>query len=178
MSKFHLLIFIIVLFGCSKKDHQENRSCVNYVGTHVVAGIRSSYTAVDVFKLMNSLHLKIESMSGFYYISNSSIDSATLVALLSSKPYINTGRYRPSVRTHYQTKALHITNTFWDMTAEHQKDWIETKRSLQLTEIKSDFRSVLLIVPAGKEKYWEQQLRLFNPVSWAELNCIGQIEPH
>ena len=122
MSKFNLLIFIIVLLGCSKKDHQDSSSCVNYVGTHVVAGIRSPYTAEDVFKLMNNLHLKIEHMSGFDYTTTSTLDSATLVALLASKPYINTRGSSLNVWTHYQTKALHLTNTFWNMNIDHQRD--------------------------------------------------------
>ena len=177
MSKFSLLILFVFLLGCSKKDHQDSSSCVNYVGTHVVAGIRSSYTAEDVFKLMNNLHLKIENMSGFDY-TTSSVDSATLVVLLSSKPYFNTRGSSFNVWTHYQTKALHVTNTFWDMNINHQRDWITTQKSLGLTDTKNAYKYVLLIVPAGKENYWVHQLRHFNLVSWTQLDCIGEIELH
>jgi len=62
------------------------------------------------------------------------------------------------------------------MDPNNQQDWINTEKSLDLIDTKSDTKNIVLKVPVGQEEYWLNNLKTNSMVTWAELNCIGQYQ--
>lgn len=179
MKKLFLYLALIPFFSCSRNgDSKSDNTCDRYVPGNVIAGIKSTVGAEEVFGLCNSLGLQIDQMTGFYYTSPYPKDSIpSLIAFLNTKPYITTRGFSatPSnIFAHYQTGIVKVLISFWDMTPANQQDWIKTKNALKLENEPND-RNMLLLVPAGKEKSWADKLRLYNIVTWTELNCYVQL---
>ncbi|MBS1759372.1 MAG: hypothetical protein JST23_04535 [Bacteroidetes bacterium] len=180
MKKFaSFLISICLLASCSKIASDSNNSCPNYVKGDVLVGIKNTASIEEVFSLFNQLNLEIDEMTGFYYTSPYPQDSLTvLINYLNTKPYINTRNFSASAFVHYQTGIINVTTLFFDMTLPNQQDWINNEKSLQLTDTKNDTKNIFIKVAPGQENYWLKKLKNYNIVSWAELNCIGQIQFH
>ena len=173
MKTVAFLLFLVCLVSCSKKNDQDAAVyCPEFVKTNVIAGIRNTATVEEVFAFFNTLQLRIDMMSGFFYASPYPVDSIfSLKAQFSQKAYINKGGFTPSVWAHYQTGVVQVTNLLWHMDVANQQDWIAIKNALNLSDTHGDTKNVLLIVPEGREKEWAATLRQSNLVKWTELNC-------
>ena len=115
MKRIFFIVLIINLFSSCSKDKTDN-TCSNYVKGEIIVGIKNTASIEEVFSLFNTLNLKIDQMSGFYYTSPYSPDSlASIINYLNTRPYIITRNFSANAYIHFQTKEINVTTTFFDM---------------------------------------------------------------
>lgn len=176
MKRISFIVLIISLFSsCSKV--KSDTTCSNYVKGEIIVGIKNTASIEDVFSLFNTLNLKIDQMSGFYYTSPYSQDSLTsIISYLNTRPYINARNFSATAYIHYQTKEINVTSIFFDMNISNQRDWIRSRNYLNLVETKDVSKNILVKFAPGQEHNWLKRLEGYNIVEWVELNCIGQFQ--
>lgn len=175
------IILHTICFGCKDETIENTEFCERFVGGDVAIGIDQDIKLEESFDLINAYDLYINHIDGICYESNLPSDSIDYVInYLNAKEYINKNGFKAvkngSVFLHYQTGLITVCCRLWDMTQPNQQDWIKTKKILSLKE-KPSVKSILLTVPVGQEKKWVMTFKGRSSISYAELNCIVEINP-
>jgi hypothetical protein len=174
--KTKYIIGLICAFCIScKEDTQtlEYSSCDNgsYKQGQVIVGLNEGVNLEESFNIISSYGFTVFSVGGNEYESTLPIEN--VVDYLNTKNYINYNGLSA-----YKTYLSTVAFIFWNMTDENQKDWIETKSILKLTDISTISRYLVISVPVGQEKKWMTFFKNDNNFSYAQLNCTNQIKPH
>jgi hypothetical protein len=177
-NRYLIGIALCSLFStCKDEVNEEGRE--RYETGKVVIGIKEGVDIEESFDLVNQYGFIIDEASGNHYTSSLPSDSLDYVInYLNSKEYINHSGFKAvkegSVYLQYQTKVLTVNCILWNMTIENQRDWIQTKSILKLTD-KSNYRSMIFNVPGKQEKMWVLTFKHMEEIRYAELNCIMEM---
>ncbi|HWK07609.1 MAG TPA: hypothetical protein VNS58_28455 [Puia sp.] len=184
MKVFLPLLALLLLFSCSKKKTQPQPvACQNYETGVVLAQLNDTAKIEDAFALFDSLQRPITLMVGFLYASPYPADSIpALKALLNAKPYINNGQGYTVIifPDSLGSGVVTIRPYFYEMNLANQQDWINTKKTLGLTELPTidaliNYKYIKVKVPQGAEHYWADVLRKEPILSQATVNCLYEL---
>jgi hypothetical protein len=182
----HCLLLLGLAAGACQKETAEPaepEDAYPFVPGELLVGITDGVPITRAFRLADSLNFTITRLNGFFYNSTLPKDSVGYVrSVLLRKPYLNKNGFSAgsiyNVYFNSDDAKIRITNSFFEMDAASQQDWVATMRQLQLVALPTTTANVQLKVPVGEEKYWRTELRASSFVKWTELNSIAAVQLH
>lgn len=173
----YLIVVAAIAVGC-KKEPTEDKMTMDFVKGEVAIGIDSTVQLEQLFTYINSFNFSINEITGYTFTTTMPEESIPYIKeILNSRPYIFTGQFSASVWAHYQTGIVYNSSILWDMTVANQKDYIQTKNALRMTDVQSATKNMLVKVPFGQEIYWRDKLSNHSWVTWTDLNWIRGFVP-
>jgi hypothetical protein len=184
-TTYCLLLLGLAAGACQKEaaEPAEPEDTDPFVAGELLVGITEGVPITKAFRLADSLNFTIDHLNGFFYNSTLPKDSIGYVRnVLLRKPYLNKNGFSAgsiySVYFNTDDAKIRITNSFFEMDAASQQDWVATMQQLQLVALPTTTANVRLKVPVGEEKYWRTELRTSTFVKWTELNSIVPVQLH
>jgi hypothetical protein len=174
---FKIAVFaLLALVSCDSDDSPEQAKR-QFVPGDVSIGIKATTPIASVFDLMNDNDVFIDQMSGFFYYSALPTDSLDYVInQLKSKTYFNKrGFAGGSAYVHALDNRITVVQSFFEMDADAQQDWLTTIDELQLKDLGNDTRNLLIKVTPGTENFWMNTFKNHPEVTWVDLNWYGDI---
>ncbi len=152
-----IVIFAILLFGCSNKNNNVTgieSTSPNYVQGEVVAALIDSVTLDEFADYIYSLKdISINDIVFYNYYSTFPRDSLQIInSTFKLKAYISEGE----TITTYLDSLSEIRIKFWikNFNSNDIRDWKTLKERFQLVHIPDPSQLSLLNVTPGKEKEW------------------------
>ncbi len=169
-----LFLLAATILSCNKKNNNNEQ---DFVAGDVLVGFNNGVTIEEAFELFNKYNLKVHTIRNFVYeVTYPEDKHDSIIAILGSKPYIDTINWKPKFEYNYKWETTIFSINFFGMTQTNQDDWIKTKSDLMLPYLHNEYSSAYLKVPEGTEKHWVSELQKSNIINWAELNHIIELE--
>jgi hypothetical protein len=179
--KYLLITCLVLLNSCEKVETDYSNEKI--VPTDVLVKTKGYYTIDKIFNFINSFDHDVEYIDDGIYTSGLPSDSLLYVLdYLNAKSYTHDGNaWLVTGYLHYQTQVITIFPKLFNIkNKENQLDWMQSMKTLKLTEQTDNVSSGNIIyfhVPEGKEKEWVRKFKEYSFVEWAELNSIEEINP-
>jgi hypothetical protein len=174
---YFLLLGLLISSACQK---EETVAPADFEKGKVLIGFKDGTPIEKAFRLADSLQLPITQLNGFFYRTTLPNDSlAYIKRVLATKPYLTKNNISwADARLNVVNNTVEVLNTFFDMDAARQQDWLSTKQQLQLVPLPTTTAYAAFKVPDGQEEAWLLKLSRSSLVKWAELNEYSQISLH